>query len=441
MRYVKLRINRAARRFAVLAAIALIPVFAATIAARADDHSLFTTDELASIQRHTGPVSPPADLTNKVADDPRAARFGQFLFFDNRLSSHARFSCASCHQPEHSFTDGRKVAKGVALGTRNTPTLLNAADNHWFFWDGRADTMWSQVLQVIENPREFGGDRLAVVHAINDDPALDQAYTRIFGALPPLSDQARFPPHASPIGLEGTSSVRTWAAMSDRDKVSVNRVFSNAGKALAAYERRLVSHGSPFDRYAHALQSADEAGEAALTPAAKRGLKLFVGAGQCDLCHSGADFTDGQFHNVGLPTLPGEEDDVGREAGIRILLANPFNAAGPYSDAPHGQRAQRVQFLAPPEAMLGAFKTPTLRNIALTGPYFHDGRFATLGEAVKFYADGKIASRGRMVGMREATLDLVPHFTPGQIDDLVAFLKTLNSPPLPEALIQKPVTP
>lgn len=424
-----------------LAALALTVTIATVTTAQADDRSLFTPDELAAIQQHAGPFSRPPDPTNKFADDPRAARFGQFLFFDRRLSSEGRFSCASCHQPDRSFTDGLKVAMGIAAGTRNTPTLLNAADNHWFFWDGRADTMWAQVLQVIENSREFGGDRLAVAHAIDDDPALRQAYTTIFGALPRLSDQARFPPHGNPNAPEGSLLKRAWSSMNKEDKEAVIRVFSNIGKAIAAYERRLVVHRSPFDRYAQALQTADESGEAAITPAAKRGLKLFIGAGRCDLCHSGRDFTDGQFHNIGMPSPPGNDDDDGRETGIASLLASPFNAAGKYSDAPHGQAAQRLQFLASPKAMRGAFKTPTLRNVALTGPYMHDGRFATLEQIVKFYAEGNAASRGRLVGTREGTLGLIPRLTAAQIDDLVAFLKSLNSPPLPATLRQKLPTP
>jgi cytochrome c peroxidase len=441
MRNVKIRIHYAALVIVALIGLAVALILVSTTGSSVDDRSMFSPDEFAAIQRHVAPASAPADSTNKDADNPRVAQFGQFLFFDKRLSADGRFSCDSCHQPQRSFTDGLKVAKGVSPGTRNTPTLLNAADNQWFFWDGRADTMWSQVLLVIENPREFGGDRLAVVHTIDDDPALHQAYSTIFGALPALSDRARFPPHASPDGPEGSPMVRAWASMSHEDKDAINRVFSNVGKAIAAYERRLIVHRSAFDSYARALQNADLVGEAALTPGAKRGLKLFVGTGRCDLCHSGPDFTDGQFHNIGLPTPPGEEIDDGRESGTRILLADPFNAAGHYSDAPHGQKAQRLRFLAAPVTMRGAFKTPTLRNVALTGPYFHDGRFATLEQAVKFYADSKTVGEGQLVGTREGTLDLVPHLTPAQINDLVAFLKTLNSPPLPEFLKQKPPAP
>ena len=409
--------------------------------ARADDRTLFTAGELAVIESHAAPFPVPPDPTNKVADDAHAATLGQFLFFDQRLSANGNFSCASCHQPAKAFTDGRTVAKAIAVGTRNTPTLLNAANNHWFFWDGRADTMWAQVLQVIENPREFGGDRLAVAHSIASDPVLRRAYVDIFGALQPLADLTRFPAHASPSSAKTSIAARAWRRMSDTDKDAVNRIFSNVGKAIAAYERHLVSRNSPFDRYARALRTDDAAGQDLLSPAAKRGLKLFVGKGQCELCHSGPDFTDGQFHNVGLPLLFEETIDRGREDGITSLLSNPFNAASRYSDDPGGDAAERLKYLPKPDAMRGAFKTPTLRNVRLTGLYLHDGRFATLKQVVKFYADGKAASHGQLVGDREGTLNLIPNFTTAEIADLVAFLRSLDSAPLPRLLRVKPPEP
>jgi cytochrome c peroxidase len=424
-----------------LAAVATAAGLAVAGAARANDRALYTADELAAIVRHTSPdLAPPTDPTNRVADDPRAAAFGQFLFFDARLSVNGKFSCASCHQPQRAFTDGRALAKTLAIGTRNTPTLLNAADNHWFFWDGRADTMWAQVLQVIENPREFGGDRLHVAHAIDADPALRRAYESLFGKLPPLSDMSRFPAHARPTAGE-SSAARAWAAMSEADRIAVNRVFSNVGKAIAAYERRLISRNSPFDRYAAALRSGDVAGQKLLSPAAKRGLKLFVGRAQCELCHSGVDFTDGEFHNVGLPLMAGMAADAGRQDGIRLLAGNPFNAAGRYSDRTDGPVAKRLAFLPAPQDMRGAFKTPSLRNVARTAPYLHDGRSSTLQQVVQFYADGKAASKGKLIGEREGTLDLIPHLTPADVADLVAFLKTLDSAPLPPALTQPPGLP
>ena len=353
----------------------------------------------------------PPDPTDGAAHEPAAARLGQYLFFDPRLSANGKISCASCHQPARAFTDGRALAKGLATGTRNVPTLLDAAYNHWFFWDGRADSLWSQVLQVIENPKEMGSDRRQVARLIESDRALLRAYEQVFGPLPPAADAG-----------------------------AVDRVFSNVGKAIEAYERKLVSGDSPFDRYVAALRSGHPAGHA-LSAAARRGLNLFVGPAHCNLCHSGPAFSDGEFHDIGLPLLPGEAADRGRADGIPQLAASPFNGAGAYSDAPKGRAGQRIEFLAPPDSQLGKFKTPTLRNVALTAPYMHDGRFATLREVLQFYAEGKAASRGRVVGRREATLDLVPRLTQNQISDLIAFLDSLTGAPLPAALTRRPERP
>lgn len=405
------------------------------------DRALYTPAELAAIYRHS-PLGPlPPGRTDDVANNPRAAAFGQFLFFYTGFSADGRVSCATCHQPQRAFTDGRALAKGLAVETRNTPTVLDAAFNQWFFWDGRTDSLWSQALQPFENPGEFGGDRLHIVHVIAGDPALRQAYREVFGPLPPLADGRRFPAHARPDPDPRAPLAQAWAAMAPADRTAVNRVFSNLGKAIEAYERKLVSRDSPFDRYVAGLRTGDPAAESALSPAAKRGLKLFVGAANCDLCHSGPDFTDGQFHNLGLPLLPAETADTGRAAGIRLLQADPFNGTGPFSDDPKGEAKDRIAFLPAPDSQLGAFKTPTLRNVALTAPYMHDGRFATLEQVLDFYAEGKAASRGRLVGKREGTVNLVPHLSKLQQADLIAFLKTLTGAPLPGRLTKAPARP
>ena len=400
----------------------------------AGERALYTPEELAAIMTHAPPPArSPPDPTDRVADEPRAAILGQALFFDAGLSPSGTISCASCHQPARAFTDGRALAKGLAVGTRNTPTLLGVADNHWFFWDGRADSLWSQVLQVVENPREFGSDRLTVAHAIADNPALSRAYEQVFGPMPPLGDGARFPPQGRPEADETSPDARAWDAMAAADRDAVDRVFANVGKAIEAYERKLAGGPSPFDRYVEGLKTGDPGKLALLSPAAKRGLRLFVGAGHCDLCHAGPDFSDGEFHDIGLPVPPGEDPDEGRAAGIEELRVDPFNGIGRFSDDPAAAR-DRLAYLPSPQSQLGAFKTPSLRNVALTAPYMHDGRFARLRDVLAFYAEGKAASRGRLVGTREETLALVPHLTASEISDLVAFLETLDSAPPPAAL-------
>ena len=223
--------------------------------------------------------------------------------------------------------------------------------------------------------------------------------------------------------------------MDAADRAAVNRAFSNVGKAIEAYERRLISGDSTFDRYAAALKSGDQVAQQAIPAAAKRGLRLFVGAGHCELCHAGPAFTDGQFHNLGLPMRPGAVPDTGRYAGIRRIRADPFNTMSAFSDSAGGEAHERLRFLPPPDSMLGAFKTPSLRNVALTAPYMHDGRFATLDEVLDFYAQVPPAGPGRRIGPRERTLDLVPRLTPAQRQDLIAFLQTLTSPLPPAELL------
>ena len=411
-------------------------VLGGAVRGAAGDRALYTPDELAAIMAHSPLGPPPPDPTDGVADNARAAALGQKLFFDGGLSVNGAISCATCHQPARAFTDGRALAKGLAVGTRNAPTLLGAAENHWFFWDGRADSLWSQVPYVIENPREFGSDRLHVVHAIAEDASLRRAYEQVFGRLPPLVDSAHFPAHGRPEVDKTAPAARAWNAMTAADRNAVDRVFTNIGKAIEAYERKLTGGPSPFDLYVEGLKTGDPTKLAMLSPAAKRGLKLFVGAAHCDLCHSGPDFSDGEFHNIGLPVLPGEDPDSGRAAGISELTADPFNGIGRFSDDPSAAK-DKLAYLPAPETQRGAFKTPSLRNVALTAPYMHDGRFKTLRDVLEFYAQGEAASQGRLVGAREGTLALVPHFTASQISDLVAFLERLNSAP-PSLALTRP---
>ena len=422
-------------------AAGLAVILGAGARAAPGDRALYTPAERAAIYRHSPLGKVPPDPTDRFVNDPAAARLGQFLFFDTGFSANGKVACSTCHQPARAFTDGRALTKGIAVGTRNAPTVLNTAYNHWFFLDGRTDSLWSQALQPFENPREMGSDRLHVLHLVADSSALRSAYRHIFGPLPPLADLKRFPMHARPDPDARAPLARAWQAMAPADRTAVDRAFSNLGKAIEAFERKLISKDAPFDIYVAGLRTEDAAERNAISPAARRGLKLFVGAGNCDLCHAGPTFSDGQFHNLGLPVLAGEAPDPGRAQGIRLVRADPFNGAGAFSDDPSGAAREKLEFLPAPDTQLGAFKTPTLRNVALTAPYMHDGRFATLQDVMRFYAEGKAASHGRLVGTREATADLVPHLTPAQQADLVAFLKTLTGTPVPRSLTVPPSHP
>jgi cytochrome c peroxidase len=392
---------------------------------------------LATIYRHSPLPPAPADPTSAVASDPRAVRLGEALFFDTRLSANGRISCATCHRPERAFTDGRPLAKGMAVGKRNAPTLLNAAFGRFFFWDGRADSLWAQALQPLENPGEAGTDRLHIAHVVARDPALRTAYSALFGMLPDLSDPKRFPGHARPDRNARSPLARAWAHIAPRDRDAVDRLYSNLGKAFEAYERTLVDRSSPFDRYVAGLRSGDRAGLAAVSPAAKRGLRLFVGKANCELCHSGPAFSDGMFHNLGLPLLPGETGDTGRAGGLTALNRDPFNGASRFSDNRQQGKA-KLAFLPTASSERGAFKTPGLRDVARTAPYMHDGRFATLDQVLDFYAKGAAAVHGRTVGKREMTANLVPHLSRKEKNDVIAFLRTLSGV-LPDAVL-RPIT-
>ena len=151
------------------------------------------------ILAHAPLPAAPAAPTNAVADDPAAARFGQRLFFDTRLSADGSVSCATCHDPEQSFADGLQLGEGLEQVTRHTPALWHVAHNRWFFWDGRADTLWSQALKPLETPKEHGITRLHCAHLVHDDPDLRRAYEGVFGPMPDLSDRARFPAAARPV--------------------------------------------------------------------------------------------------------------------------------------------------------------------------------------------------------------------------------------------------
>jgi len=393
-------------------------------------------------------AAPPADPTNRVADDPRAARLGQFLFFDARLSRDGRFSCASCHDPAQAFTDGRRVSEGRVPLARNAPTLLDVARQRWLFWDGRADSLWAQALQPLEHKDEFDTGRVELARRVHGERELRTAYEALFGALPELGDERRFPPGARPCADEADPRALAWLAMEAADRRAVERVLANLGKALAAYQRRLLPRGSPFDRYVAALReqgeaatgTVDEAARASAYPAAaRRGLELFLGKADCRRCHAGATFSDQEFHNIGLAGPDGGPPrDAGRHAGLRALRDDPFNAHGTFSDQRDGARARELgQLVAGPETW-ATFRTPTLRNVARTAPYMHAGQFATLREVLQYYStlEGSVP-----VGHHGETVLQPLKLGAAELDDLAAFLDSLTDPPLAEELLRAPPSP
>lgn len=376
-----------------------------------------------------GPVPP--DPSNSVADNERAARFGQTLFFETRLSS-GGVSCATCHVPRLGFSDGKPVSQGLARGRRNTPSLWNVAYNRWFFWDGRADSLWAQALQPMESETEMGGTRLSVAHLLAGDPALRAGYESVFGPIPDLSDSARFPADGRPVpGKPDHPENARWNAIQERDREVVDRIFVNAGKAIAAYERRLVSRNAPFDRFVQALRAGNES--AALSSRAQLGLKLFVGRGNCRVCHGGPNFTDGEFHNTGVsPLVANGPADPGRYEGVRVLVASPFNLLGRWSEAPPGAAASMVRLLRRTSESWGQFKTPSLRNVSRTAPFMHQGQLTTLPDVLHFYSS---VAGTKNLGPNGEKILVPLHLSEEESDDLAAFLESLTDESLDPVIL------
>ncbi|NOR35233.1 MAG: methylamine utilization protein, partial [Woeseiaceae bacterium] len=211
----------------------------------------------------------PPDPTNAVSDDPRAAELGHALFFDTGLSPSGAIACATCHRPELRFTDGMQKGRGVGQSKRNTRSIVSVAYSPWQYWDGRRDSQWAQALSPIEDPAEHGGSRHHTVNAVALDDQFRRQYEDLFGALPDL-DESR----------------------------NVDRVFSNIGKAITAYERLIMPGASRFDRYVEAILSGDD--EKNLYAADEiAGLRLFIGKASCTQCHNGPLLTNHEFHNTG----------------------------------------------------------------------------------------------------------------------------------------------
>ncbi len=400
----------------------------------------FTDEEKARILQHSPLLAVPRDASNQYASNEAAARLGQFLFFDTRFSPNNAVSCSTCHDPAKGFSDGRQLSKGLKVVERHAQALWNVAHNRWFFWDGRADSLWSQALVPLERPDEMGGDRTAIAQSIFRDGRLRAAYEGIFDRMIDVSDAERFPAHAMPVPDTPHDPLDVaWRRMREDDQRAITAIFANVGKALAAYESKITSRDAPFDRFVDGLREGDASKQAAISDSAKRGLKIFIGRGNCRLCHSGPNFSDGEFHSVALPTLTGEEPtDAARFAGIDKLKASAFNASGAFSDDPKGAASKRLAALINKPDNWGQFKTPSLRSVALTAPYMHQGQYATLRQVIEHYST--LADAVQMGHHREKILQPLS-LSEQEMQDLHAFLESLTGAPLPENLLSQPPGP
>ena len=282
-------------------------------------------------------------------DNPYSAakvELGRVLYFDPRLSADESVSCASCHAPKHAFADGAAVSTGIKAqkGGRSAPTVINRAYSLAQFWDGRAGTLEDQAIGPIANPIEMGMTHDAAVERLRGIAGYRAMFTKAFGS----------------------------------DEITIGTV----AKAIATFERTIMSGNAPYDRYKSGQKNA-------MTASQVRGMDVFVNKAKCDQCHEGANFTLNAYSNLGVGSDKADPD-VGRFA----VTKNPKD--------------------------WGLFKTPTLREIEHTAPYMHDGSLKTLEEVVDFYDKGGIPNRNLDANMKKLNL------TDAQKRDLVAFLKALS---------------
>ena len=331
------------------------------------------------------PVSEP-DPNNRVSGRPAAIEFGYRMFREPRMSANGYVACISCHQTDRAFTDGIARAQGLAPVDRNTPALANLRLMHWFGWGGNSDSLWMASLRPMLDSREFGSDAARVAHVVRVGDGLAWRYQRSFGASP--------------------------TAHGDE------RVMVNTAKAIAAFVETLTTGRTPFDQFRDALARGAGQANDDFPAAARRGAGLFVGKGQCAGCHSGPNFSDGAFHAVEpLSGVAAGRVDAGREQGLAEWRASPYNQFGRHSD----RRARELAAQAPASAgaaTRGKFRTPSLRNVAVTAPYMHDGSVDTLVEAVGHAARVEVWSAEGV--RRPESLSLLDR------NDLAAFLETLT---------------
>lgn len=365
---------------------------------------------------------PPDDPSNRYDTDPSAVRLGKKLFEDTRLSANGKVACSTCHIPDKSFTDNLPVSHGMEDTTRRSMPLAGMAYSPWLFWDGRADSLWAQALGPLESPEEHGISRTRCAQVVVQHYRAE--YESVFGPLPP-----RFAENFSPLARPAPDNPEIqalWISLPPAKRAEISRLYANVGKAIAAFVRTIMPGISPFDRYVEALLRDDrQAMEKIMEPDAAVGLKLFIGKAQCTNCHNGPLLTNNDFHNVGVPQPKGFAPDNGRADAIIKVLASEFNCMSSHSDA-NPEDCQELRFIDTDTVKYsGAFKTPSLRNVADRPPYMHAGQHKTLHEVLKFYQQE--AKKRVVTGFGR------PDIAHGQITDdevllLEAFLKTLSGP-------------
>ena len=319
----------------------------------------FSAAERARIASHgPWPGTEAPDLSNRVQGRAAAIAWGRALFFDQRLSASARLSCAGCHRPDRAFQDGRATAMAAPqaeAGRRNTPSLLDAAQRRWLGWDGAHDSLWAASLAPLLARDEMGQSAATVAALVRSDPRLRTGYRAAFARALPDDDEA---------------------------------LLVDVAKALAAYQARLRSPRTAFDRFRDALVRGDLRAASRYPVDAQRGLRLFIGAGRCSVCHAGAAFSNGEFADIGVPFFVPGGVDPGRHGGLQQLQRSGMSRLGPYNDAGDADPlAVTTRHVTIEPRHFGEFRVPGLRQLRHTAPYMHDGSLATVEDVVRHYSE------------------------------------------------------
>ncbi|TCS37685.1 cytochrome-c peroxidase [Reinekea marinisedimentorum] len=334
------------------------------------------------------PQAAVADASNRLSGDVRAIELGRQLFFDRRLSANNALACADCHRPDAQFADGIALNRGFGALARHTPALLNLSQRYWFGWGGENDNLWAQSMRPILTPEEMNASLTQVSETLRQDDAFACRFQATTGlALQTLDEQTQL----------------VWI-----------------GKLLAAYQETIVTGRTAFDTFRDQLLQGQPL--TALNASEQAGLKLFIGEGRCVFCHSGAGFSNGEFGDIGVSFFTASGVDKGRYAGIQSVTRSPFNRLGAFSDSiASGSRTQHIQLL---HRNWGEFRVPSLRNVADTAPYMHNGSVETLAEVVDFYSE---LDEERLHTDGEKILRPL-HLSAPEKQNLIAFLQSLSAP-------------
>lgn len=487
------------------------------------DDCAFSGEEWRQLQALANlPEAPPNDPSNKYAQNPKAQALGQQLYFDPRFSGTAtlldtlrrptpyarapkgqplNISCATCHDPARAGADFTSNPNHVSIGGGwydvNSQQTVNSAYYGIIYWNGRNDSLWSQIVAVSESFVSMASNRLKILWLMNEKYAA--AYAGVFTAFPlpfngTLAETAarvdavgqctkvagvcpapcrnatstdgasscwpRFPLEGRPGSLPGCQAGSTTEPFGDAfdcmdadDQHTITGAYVNWSKAIAAYEQTLVSRDSTFDRWVN-----EGAQSTLFTAEQKRGARVFVGKGSCIDCHNTPLMSDSQFHNVGVPQLgaavPTEADchegsvcdcvngknclPAGGLDGLAKLRANGFRRDSMWSDSPTDTSRRAYLELPLGESLRGTWRTPSLRDVELTAPYMHDGAYATLEDVVWMYDRG--GSNSNVPGKKSVQVRPL-HLTALEQADLVSFLRTLTGAPQPSSRITAPVLP